>query len=132
MLELDAYKLEAWSNSYAARAELPQWIARLIHASCGGLTKLDMPGGEHVHLAGFDGIVECSTGDDMVPDGISAWELSVDQKVRTKANDDFSKRDKDPGYLRKPDVTFVFATTQKFGRAADWGKKMDRVSFFHP
>jgi hypothetical protein len=120
MLTVPAYKLEEWSKTYAAKAELPRWIARLIWASCKSLKRLEMPGGEHVHLAGFDGIVECIDGDDLVPSGISAWELSADANVGTKANSDFNKRNGNPGHLDKSEVTFVFATSQKWSRADAW------------
>ncbi len=120
MLSVPAYKLEDWSNRTTASSEFPRWIARLIWASCADLRRLDMPGGEHVHLAGFDGIVECDIGNDMTPAGISAWELSVRKDVCAKANEDFNGRNNNPGHLDKQDVAFVFATPRKWGDSRDW------------
>ena len=127
MLTVTALKLEEWSESTAARAELPRWIARLIWASCDRLTTLEMPGGEHGQLAGFDGVVECDVGNDLVPAGVSAWELSVDSDIKGKADEDFEKRDSDSAPLNKPDVTFVFATPRRFAKSQEWaGSKAGR------
>jgi hypothetical protein len=79
-----------------------------------------MPGGEHIRLGGFDGIVECSTGNEYVPKGRSGWELSTEKKVTTKANGDLENRTKNPGHLQMSDVTFVFATPRKWPGARKW------------
>ena len=75
-----------------AFAQLPRLISRLIWASCNDLSRLDMPGGEQVYLGGFDGVVQCDVGTDMVPPSTSVWELSVRRDLATKAKNDYEKR----------------------------------------
>ncbi|MCY2951049.1 MAG: hypothetical protein NTU53_03615 [Planctomycetota bacterium] len=99
MLHVTAIDLEQWADRITSSSDLPRLLAKLIWASASGLSKLDMPGGEFTRLCGFDGIVECRTGDDMVPKGISAWELSVEKRIATKAERDYVKRTNDPREL---------------------------------
>src|SRR3954452_23208783 len=120
MFRVSTLDLEDWSKTYAARADLPLWISRLIWASCEGLRRLDMPGGELADLGGFDGLIDCDTGNDMVPSGQSGWELSVEKAVKGKADDDYEKRTQNPGQLQKDQMTFVFATPCRWARGDAW------------
>lgn len=120
MANISAFDLESWSSTRIAESDLPRWIRRLITASGGRVTKLDMPSGEHSRLPGFDGHVHCTIGNQFVPAGQSVWEVSVDEDSWTKANGDFEKRTADPLTVKTEEYTFVFATTRRFTKAEEW------------
>jgi len=121
MLEISAIDLENWARTYEAPFEFPRLVRRLIWASCDGIRKLDMPGGEHVHLHGFDGIVECASGNAFVPDGTSGWEPATEKEVTSKANKDYIKRTNPSGAeINRKDTSFVFATPCRWPAFRKW------------
>ena len=95
MLHITALDLENWAQTKAAESELPRLIARLILATCPDLTAIYMPGGELSTIPGYDGTVDCITGNAFVPSGESVWEVSVRKDVQTKANEDYTLRTND-------------------------------------
>src|SRR4030095_7089336 len=120
MIPVTALDLEQWATTYQAKFEFPRLVRRLIRESCGGIRKLDMQGGELAYLSGFDGIVECSSGNQFVPSGFSAWELGTREDVTTKANKDYHKRTQGPLGWKQADVSFVFATPRRWATCEDW------------
>ena len=122
-----AYDLEQWSASRDAQATLPTLLRKLLYAltelpadSKEPPTRIEMPGGEGVQRHGWDGLVDVQTKSFVVPTGVSAWEISVDQQPRKKAEDDFNARTRDPLGLRPSDVTFVFVTSRKWDGKQKW------------
>jgi len=125
MAYVSAYELDSWAGTYLAKAELPWLIQRLIRATCQGITSLEMPGGEEVNLSGFDGVLNCSGGNRYVPDGASAWELSTEKGVTSKANDDYQNRTSQTSAAYQRATSFVFATPKRWTRRDGWQKKRD-------
>ena len=118
---INATDLEEWAKLVVARHELPRLLSRLIWASFPrDVSRLDMPGGELSELSGFDGIVECSTGDDLVPQGQSVWEVSTRRDISKKAEEDYTKRTANPGAVEQEQTTFVFATPRRWVSAETW------------
>jgi transcriptional regulator with XRE-family HTH domain len=109
-----ARDLEQWSATRDAQEHLPELIRRLVYASTEQPTRIEMPGGEGVQRQGWDGIVQSPTASLFVPAGISAWEISVEQRPADKAERDFKKRNKGPLGLPPSEVTFVFVTSRKW------------------
>jgi hypothetical protein len=89
---ITALDFEHWAQSYNAKFEFPRVIWRLISATCPDIQRLDIPGGEHSFLAGLDGVVQCESGNEFVPSGLSIWEFGTENKVTGKANRDYKKR----------------------------------------
>ncbi|WP_418907078.1 hypothetical protein [Glutamicibacter endophyticus] len=87
------------------------------------ITRLNMPGDEHVSHSGYDGIVSSLVGTPFVPLGDSVWEFGVGQGTNSKADEDYNKRTKDPLGVDKSKTTFVFVTTSSWPSGRDWAKK---------
>lgn len=115
-----ARELEAWADTLDARSTLPQLIRRLVRATGKDLTKVEFPAGEQVQRPGWDGVVEAGGQDVFVPMGASGWEFGVDRNPKSKADDDFAKRTKDPLGLSRTNTTFVFITPRKWQQKENW------------
>jgi len=115
-----ARRLEQWSSTREAQAGLPTLVRQLIHASTERPTRIEIPGGEGVQRHGWDGIVESPTESLFVPEGVSGWEISVEQRPAAKAERDFNARKKGPLGLPPSEVTFVFVTSRKWDRKQKW------------
>src|SRR4051794_2735012 len=87
-----AVHITQWAATKDAHHNLPLLVRRLIRSTASPHTKITFPAGEQVNRPGFDGTVETPKGNEYVPDGLSRWEMGVDQKVKSKADDDFAKR----------------------------------------
>lgn len=128
MLHITADEIDRWADKRTAQSEFPWLLRRLIWASSHHGTYVDMHGGEQNHLSGFDGVVQCITGNGFVPEGTSAWELSTERTVKRKATKDFESRDADPGAFERPATAFVFATPRHWPGAANWAQECAECS----
>ena len=123
MLTVTALDLEKWAETIQAKAEFPWLLRRLVWATSSEIRLLDFRGGHHVYLRGFDGLVDCGRGNHIVASGLSAWELTTEKDVTTKANTDYNKRTLDSGGLDKMTTTFIFATPSKWPGGREWEKE---------
>ena len=82
-----------------------------------------MPSGSSVRLGGWDGLVTVDDGNEFVPSGDSAWEISCDKATSTKANSDYEKRTKDPLGEEVAATTFVFATARRWPGKTEWTRE---------
>ena len=119
-LLVDATNLAFWANRRDAQALLPRLVRRLIHATVDHPQRICFRAGEGVQIGGWDGIVEIEQGNEFVPDGLSAWELSVEKKVKAKADSDYKKRCADPFGVDQSNATFVFITARRWGGKDSW------------
>lgn len=117
-----ATHLELWACSLDARAQLPQLIRRLIHATIerSHIPHLEFPAYEGIQRPGWDGIVATTSGNAFVPSGVSVWEMGVDKDSRKKAEEDFRKRTKNPLGLDPTQITFIFVTPRKWQGKNKW------------
>ena len=81
------------------------------------------PGGHHVYLGGFDGVVDCGHGNHIVPPGVSGWEFTTEKNVIGKANDDFEKRTRDSKGFDRNKTTFIFATPCRWPKGREWERE---------
>jgi hypothetical protein len=116
----DAVELEAWSDRITARQELPELARVLVAGSCGDLRTVEFRGQEGTGMPGWDGIVDAVQGNSWVPEGMSAWEMGVDEDVTSKADADYSERTADPLGLVKSETTFVFVTPRRWPNRDSW------------
>jgi len=112
------------------RGLLPEIIRKLIRNTTTGITKLEFPSGDAIEQPGWDGIVEVQEGNDFVPNGISAWEVSTQSNIDSKANADYEKRKEDPKGLEPKVTTFIFVTSRKWPKKEEWIRKRNEEKFW--
>jgi len=122
--------LERWADELAARGQLPHLIRRLVRRTIPSLTSLDFPAEEQVQRPGFDGIVDCPTGNQFVPSGRSGWEMGVGDNPKTKANQDHKTRTEEMSADEQREIVFVFVTPRPWRREDrdEWIKEKKAIS----
>jgi hypothetical protein len=119
-----AQHLHLWSDSLAARADLPGLVASLIRASCPSLQSYRFPLGDASQTHGFDGVAEVLNGNVFVPEGRSIWEFGVGKNYKSKAGDDYDKRTNELSPAERSNQTFVFVTSRKWDSGLEeWEQK---------
>ena len=116
-----AINITKWveNNPREAQEILPLLIKRLIFASVNA-SLIRFPSGDSIVLPGWDGILKTDKGNAFIPTGDSAWEVSTEKTVNTKADSDHLKRTQTPGAVDKKNATFVFVTSQQWNGLANW------------
>jgi hypothetical protein len=114
-----AQDLESWSDSLAARAELPEVVASLIRASCPTLESYRFPHGDASQTHGFDGVAEVLEGNVFVPTGRSIWEFGTGEKYELKASEDYRRRTDELSSAERSSQTFVFVTSRIWDGGTD-------------
>ncbi|MFB0835723.1 hypothetical protein ACX8Z9_04780 [Arthrobacter halodurans] len=122
--------LKAAAKTAAFDVMFPELIRRLIAETADGLTSLDMPSGSGIAAGGFDGIVEATSSNAFVPDGISVWELSVGGG-QGKAEDDYTKRLNGPPGTKMADVTYVQVILEPWTKARSWAAAKSSEAKWH-
>lgn len=112
--------LNRWAGSREAQSEFPRLIRRLILETTPGLLEIDMPAGDGVAAAGWDGVVVSPTWTPWVPEGTSVWELSVNSRPNIKADDDYSKRTEVSEGLSPKDSTYVEVILRRWTDRRKW------------
>ncbi len=115
-----ATDLDSWAKRLDSPGYLPQVVRRLVIGTVGRVERIDFRAGEGIHIGGWDGTVAVKEGNAVVPDGISAWELSNNSKSNTKATSDFEKRLKNPLGIDPSKSTFIFLTARRWAGKNDW------------
>jgi transcriptional regulator with XRE-family HTH domain len=118
-----ARHLEEWAKSLTARAQLPQLIRRLVHATGNTIIRIEFPAGEQIQRPGFDGVVEAAGVNTFVSEGRSVWELSAEKDPGGKAERDFTKRRKQA----EKNTTYVFVTPREWQKKDDWMKAKEKL-----
>jgi predicted XRE-type DNA-binding protein len=118
----NATDMVSWSDRTESRTELPRLIRRLCNSSP-GIRQAFFRTAEGTDLKGWDGITVSDQDRGLVPVGISGWELSVRRDARTKADEDYERRTKNPGGMDPATTTFVFATTRRFPEKTKWAQR---------
>ena len=116
----NAYDLVQWASRYDAPGQLPELVRRLILATAGDITYIEMRSGEGTRYGGYDGTVKAERGNVFVSDGLSAWEMGVDPKPKKKADDDYKKRTAKPLDVDPSQATFVFVTPHRWPGKKNW------------
>ena len=117
---LGRWTFETWADTLDARATLPQLVRRLIRATGKDIGAIEFPAHEQVQRPGWDGIVEAGEADAFVPAGTSVWELGVEKNPQKKAEEDFTKRTKDPLGLDREKTTIRLRHAPKWQKKEEW------------
>ena len=111
---IKAHDLEVWSDTIASRTDLPVLIRRLIATTGNGIIRYDFPGYDNGERHGWDGVLETTQATPWVPEGLSVWELSTRSDVKTKANDDIQKRNKQFFNVEPSSATYIFVSLRRW------------------
>lgn len=106
--------LHSWSDSLAAREDLPGVVASLIRASCPSLESYRFLCGDASQMHGFDGVADVVEGNVFVPEGRSIWEFGAGKNYKSKAGDDYDKRTKELSPAERSNQSFTFVTSRKW------------------
>ena len=130
MITFDSSEISNWADKPDAQHQLPEIIRRLILATVPLPSLLDMPSGSSVWLPSWDGLLITVEGNAWVPDGASAWELSCEKNLGSKAIADYKKRTENPQGLDRPKTTFVFVTPRRWVGKWNWAKACNEESLW--
>lgn len=128
--EITAEDIERWADRFEASAILPKLVRRLLAATAPNAL-VEMPGDAATRLGGWDGLVQAPEDSAFCPQGLSAWELSVEKKIRTKLNEDFRKRVEAPPAPVDPRQTvYVAVVARRFGAKHAWMQEKKALRAF--
>jgi len=110
-----------WTQTNKRQSEevLPLLIRKLILASCDP-SSYDFPSGDAVAIGGWDGTLEVEEGNQFVPSGVSGWEFGTNDQVKSKADEEYSKRTEKPDPFDTTTTTFVFVTSRLWSKRKAW------------
>lgn len=118
--EITAESISRWADRIEAASDLPKLVRRLLAATASSAL-IEMPGGSSTRLGGWDGVVQARDDNAFCPQGASGWELSVDQKIKSKLDKDFDKRARSPPSSLDPKrMTYVAVVARKFAGKQAW------------
>ncbi|MCA9008678.1 MAG: hypothetical protein KDB01_02975, partial [Planctomycetaceae bacterium] len=119
-----ATHLDQWADTEVASRRLPLLVRKLVRKTVPDVNRLNIPANEQTVRPGFDGIVECTVGNQFVPAGRSVWEMGTNQDPEVKANSDISLRAKQLGTVERSETTFVFVTPRPWHKKDTWASRM--------
>lgn len=119
---VDSAQLKQWADRVSARSELPRLVRRLILETGRGVVQLGFPAGEGVSAGDWDGSVRATEATPFVPDGLSAWELSVNKSPGKKAEEDYAKRTSTPDGSPTREATYVAMSLRPWTKRAEWAR----------
>lgn len=119
----DRNKLRDWADARQSQSEFPRLIRRLILETTPGVVELGMPAGEGVAAGRWDGTLRATGASAWVPEGLSVWELSVDDHPGTKAEDDYTKRASTRDATPTSDCTYVEAILRPWTKRNEWSTR---------
>ena len=123
-MEVTVKDIVDWSGKIESRAKLPELVRRLIYETTPQPVRFNIPANEAVYLPGTDGKVISTFTTTWVPAGTSFWEMGCNNKIKSKAEDDFKKRTKDPALDReRKSASFVFVTPRIWDEKQNWLSK---------
>ncbi len=115
---VDATQLEQWAATREAQGAFPELVRRLL-AATPGITNISVRSGDGVSISGWDGRAE-SEGTSYLPAGNLWFEFGVGARPKAKADEDYEKRQGDPGLAKPSDAIFVFVTPRRWTGGAAW------------
>ncbi len=114
---INATDLENWALRRDSQEYLPLVIRRLIRATVSKIGSVSFPAGDSIVYPGWDGRLESKEETEYIPKGLSLWELSTRKDIKTKAEEDYQKRKKNPLISNPSEATFIFVTPNKYNPA---------------
>ncbi len=109
-----------WSQRISSRTRFAVFLRTLVHSTCASTSLVDFPGNDDGERPGWDGEVECETGNPWVPVGKSGWEFGTNANYASKANKDYKKSVKALEAEKRKGMTFVFVTPHRWKNKSKW------------
>ena len=119
-LSAKANDIKAWADSHDSRARLAALLRILVHSTCTDLERVDFPANDDSQRPGWDGVVECVSGNVWVPKGGSGWEFGTNSEIGAKANKDYKKSLAAHSSKERGEMTFVFVTPRRWAGKEKW------------
>ncbi len=114
--------LREWAKSRDCQETLPHLVRRLIRSTATSIQCIKFPSGDNIHIGGWDGRLQVSTGTEYIPEGVSCWEFGCDAGAKGKADSEYEKRSKNPLGVIPSKCTFVFVTPRLWTKGEKWAK----------
>lgn len=121
---------ETWANTTSSKSELPHLISRLVRATTGQDSKVNIPWGSATYIGGWDGIVACEQETNYIPKGESLWEFGTNKDCKAKANDDYQKRKENPLGFDPSSSTFIFVTPRVWSKKDEWAAEKKAENYW--
>jgi energy-coupling factor transporter ATP-binding protein EcfA2 len=116
--DLTSDQIAQWSQRYDAPGILPDLVRRLLLATS-PISQISMSAHGGTRLPGWDGVVRCSKATAFCPDGLSVWELTVEDTAR-KLNEDFDKRRSGAPDMELRAATYVAVSARRLSTKTRW------------
>lgn len=116
-------ELKNWTkdNSRRAAEVIPELLLRLIVASGVEIEQIEIPNGNGIAYAGWDGHLRTKTGNMMIPEGRSVWEIGTQwSSPGDKIKKDYDKRSKKPNEIPQKETTYVGFTPEVWEDHLNW------------
>jgi len=114
--------LAHWADRRDGQDTFPELVRRLVLAEVGYHPQLRFPSGDSVAMQGWDGETKIDVRSPIIPIGLVGWELGTDKQPKTKADQAYADRTKNPQHSDPRQTTFVFATPRRWAKKAEWQK----------
>lgn len=118
--QIKANQIEGWSKQIEARDLLAVLIRKLVISTSSMVTESDFPAYENSQRPGWDGYVSSDEATPWIPRGTSGWEFGVNNKIKTKADEDYKKRVGQIPLKTRRHTTFVFVTPRNWLGKKEW------------
>lgn len=122
---ITAVELNQWADRTDAKQVFPELMRRLL-ANTPGVTNIDIRSHEGTAAPGWDGIAT-SKGSPFLPQGELRFEFGTNKDPKNKAQNDYSKRKKDP---RNNEHIFIFATPRNWPGGQNWQEERKSDNHF--
>ncbi|SEM89178.1 HigA family addiction module antitoxin [Palleronia pelagia] len=119
-LKATANDISNWSQRIASRTRFAIFLRMLVHSTCSSTSLVDFPGNDDGERPGWDGEIECETGNPWVPAGKSGWEFGTNADYYSKANKDYKKSVKGVDAEIRKGMVFVFVTPHRWKSKSKW------------
>jgi hypothetical protein len=117
---VSAIELNQWADRTEAKTVFPELMRRLF-AQTPGITNLEIRVREGTSASGWDGAAT-STGSTYLPAGELRCEFGTNQKVKDKADKDYTKRAEELG-AEIDKYVYVFATPRNWPSGQKWASE---------
>ena len=114
--------LQLWADTVDCSYNLPHLVRKLILATTDmkGIKHIHFPYGDDIQTGGYDGELDTDSGNAFVPFGASVWEFGTTDKKKGKADEDYSKRVKDPLDKIPAETTYINVNAKKYRDKNKW------------
>ncbi len=127
---IDSTDLKNWAPRRDCQENLPLVIRRLIRATVSKIDSIFFPAGDSTVYPGWDGRLESKEETEYIPNGLSVWEIGTHKDIKTKAEEDYKKRQKDPLEVNPLETTYIFATPRVWTKKDEWAKEKKEEDFW--